>query len=33
MWGITQHHIKNGKIIEEWMLFNEFAVMQQIFRD
>lgn len=33
MWGITQHHIKNGKIIEEWMLFNEFAMMQQIFRD
>jgi len=33
MWGITQHHIKDGKIVEEWMLFNEFAVMQQIFRD
>ena len=33
MWGITQHQIKDGKILEEWMLFNEFAVMQQIFRD
>ncbi|MEM7539078.1 MAG: ester cyclase [Chloroflexota bacterium] len=33
MWGITQHHIIDGKIVEEWMLFNEFAVMQQIYRD
>ena len=33
MWGITQHHIKDSKIIEEWMLFNEFSVMQQIYRD
>ena len=33
MWGITQHEIKDGLIHKEWMLFNEFAVMQQIFRD
>ena len=33
MWGISQHRIMNGKIMEEWMLFNEFAVMQQIYRD
>ncbi len=33
IWGITQHHIRNGKIIEEWMQFNEFEVMQQIYRD
>lgn len=33
MWGINQDIIKNGKIVEEWMLFNEFAVMQQIYRD
>ena len=33
MWGISQHKIKDGKIAEEWMLFNEFAVMQQIYRD
>ena len=33
MWGISQHRIRNGRIIEEWMLFNEFAVMQQIYRD
>ena len=33
MWGITQHQIVDGKINAEWMLFNEFVVMQQIFRD
>ena len=33
MWGISQHRIKQGKITEELMLFNEFAVMQQIYRD
>jgi predicted ester cyclase len=33
MWGITQHAIKDGQIAEEWMMFNEFDVMQQIFRD
>lgn len=33
MWGISQHQILNGKITQEWKLFNEFAVMQQIYRD
>ncbi len=33
MWGISQHRIVDGAITAEWMLFNEFAVMQQIFRD
>ncbi len=33
MWGISQHRIVAGAIAAEWMLFNEFAVMQQIFRD
>ena len=33
MWGISQHHIRHGQIIEEWMIFNEFEVMQQIYRD
>ena len=33
MWGISQHRIQNGQITDEWMLFNEFAVMQQIYRD
>ena len=33
MWGISQHQIKNGRIVEEWMMFNEFEVMQQLYRD
>ncbi len=33
MWGITQHRIIDSMIVEEWMLFNEFEVMQQIYRD
>jgi predicted ester cyclase len=33
MWGITQDVVKNGKIQEEWMLFNEFDVMQQLLRE
>jgi hypothetical protein len=33
LWGITQHRIVNGRIVEEWMLFNEFEVMQQIYCD
>lgn len=32
-WGISQHAIRNGRVAEEWTLFNEFALMQQIFRD
>lgn len=30
LWGISQHIIQNERIIEEWTLFNEFAVLQQI---
>ena len=33
MWGITQQEIRNGRVQREWMLFNEFAVLQQIYRD
>ena len=33
MWGITQQEIKDGLIRKEWLLFNEFAVMQQLYRD
>ena len=33
MWGITQHYIKDGRITEEWMMFNEFEVLQQILRE
>lgn len=30
---ITQQEIHQGRVHKEWMLFNEFAVMQQIYRD
>lgn len=33
LWGLTQHRFVNGKITEEWMMFNEFEVMQQIYSD
>ena len=33
IWGITQHRVVGGAVTEEWMMFNEFAVMQQLFRD
>jgi len=29
-----EHYIiKDGKIEEEWMMYNEFEVMQQIYRE
>ena len=33
VWGITQHVIRNGRIAEEWMTFNEFDLLQQICHD
>lgn len=30
IWGITQHRIIAGKIVSEWMLFNELDLMMQI---
>lgn len=30
IWGITQHRIIDGRIVEEWMLFNELDLMMQI---
>ena len=33
MWGIAQQQLEDGVITREWLLFNEFAVMQQIYRD
>ena len=30
IWGINQYRIKGGKIREEWMMFNEFDLLQQI---
>jgi hypothetical protein len=23
-WGITQRYVRDGRILEEWMVFNEF---------
>jgi predicted ester cyclase len=31
LWGLSQQRIVGGKIREEWLVFNEFDVMQQIF--
>ena len=30
IWGITQNQIVEGRIIKEWMLFNELDLMMQI---
>ncbi len=30
IWGITQHRIVGGRIVAEWMLFNELDLMMQI---
>lgn len=32
LWGILQQRIADGRITEEWMLFNEFQVLQQLLR-
>jgi predicted ester cyclase len=33
LWGISQHRIEQGRIAQEWTLFNEFEILQQILRD
>ncbi len=33
MWGMNQLYVEQGRIVEDWMLFNEFDVMAQILRD
>ena len=30
IWGITQHHIVDGKIVREWLLFNELDLLMQL---
>ena len=30
IWGITQQHIRSGKVISEWMLFNELDLLMQL---
>ena len=29
--GITHHHIRDGKIVREWTVFDELAVLKQLF--
>ena len=33
MWGVSHFSIVNRKIQEEWTMFNEFFVLQQLYRD
>ena len=33
MWGLSQLYYQGGKIVEDWVLFNEIDVMSQILRD
>ena len=33
LWGLSQLYFVGGKIVEDWMLFNEFDVMAQLWRD
>ncbi len=30
IWGITQHKIVDGRIVDEWMLFNELDLLMQL---
>lgn len=33
LWGISQLYFSAGRIVEDWMLFNEFDVLAQLVRD
>jgi hypothetical protein len=33
MWGITRYCVRDGRIVEEWTLFNGFGVMRQIYHE
>ncbi len=33
LWGLSQLYYQQGRIVEDWMLFNEFDVMAQILKD
>jgi predicted ester cyclase len=33
IWGLSQLYFSDGRIVEDWMLFNEFAVLAQLLRD
>jgi predicted ester cyclase len=33
IWGISQLAVRGGRIVQEWTVFNEFAILQQLLRD
>ena len=33
LWGLHQLYVQDGRIVEDWMLFNEFDVLAQLLRD
>jgi predicted ester cyclase len=33
LWGLSQLYFAGGRIVEDWMLFNEFDVLGQLLRD
>jgi hypothetical protein len=32
IWGLTQHVIREGRILEEWTFFNELALLKHLYR-
>lgn len=33
MHGVTQHHVRDGRFVEEWTIFNELQIVQQLWSD
>jgi hypothetical protein len=33
MWALQQLYVQGGRIVEDWMLFNEFDVLAQLLKD
>lgn len=33
LWGMSHFDVRGGRIVEEWTMFNEFSVLQQILRE
>jgi predicted ester cyclase len=31
LWGLTQHLIRDGRLVEEWTLFNEFSLLKRLY--
>jgi len=31
LWGITQHHIRDGQFVEEWTYTNELAILKRLY--